>query len=199
MTSRMRLWTRTGLLRALLLCSWVGASACKTEPVPQVTTVAAFSSRFGQGHRDFSRAILADADLSDTNMPRVIFQNAQLNRAVFTRDLLKDADFSGASAEQVQFTLTNLTGANFSYASLQKANFAQAVLRSTNFAHADMRGAQLLDCEGVGADLRGADLTDAMLDKQLGSCLRGMIYDDTTKLPAGFDPAAVGMTKTAAP
>ncbi|HEY9626766.1 MAG TPA: pentapeptide repeat-containing protein [Coleofasciculaceae cyanobacterium] len=71
-------------------------------------------------------------------------------------------DFSGQDLSRAEFGDAKLQGANFSSANLQGAVFNGAVLKEANFHAADFSN-------GIAyiTDLRGADLTDAILESAM--------------------------------
>ena len=75
----------------------------------------------------------------------------------------------------------DLYGADLRYANLRGADLRYANLRYANLGDADLRGADLWGADLWGADLRGANL-------------RGAFANEFTRWPAGFDPAARGVT-----
>jgi uncharacterized protein YjbI with pentapeptide repeats len=98
-------------------------------------------------------------------------------------DVLIGADMRGLDLRGAQLSGQRLRGANLENANLEGASFVMADLGSANLRGARLANAML--CGNLrGADLRGADLTGADLDRAN--------YDDSTRWPEGFDPAAHG-------
>jgi hypothetical protein len=84
--------------------------------------------------------------------------------------------------DRVRLVGADLTGADLQWARLNGASMSGAKLVGARLVGADLRGADLRQ-----ADLSGADLEEAFLD---GADLSGAVWDDTTRWPAGFLPAA---------
>lgn len=73
-----------------------------------------------------------------------------------------------------------LAGADLTWAQLRKGHLRRADLRDATVVEADVREADLRE-----ADLRGTDFTDSAMD---GADLRGALWDESTKWPAGLRP-----------
>jgi uncharacterized protein YjbI with pentapeptide repeats len=114
---------------------------------------------------------LRGADLSGLQAPYGQMQGLDLSGAHLYAARLRNADLSFAI----------LTGADLRGAALDRA-----ICKGTRFRCADL-GRDNLDARTTlyGADLSTADLHDAKLD--------GAVYDDETRFPKGFSPAAHGM------
>jgi hypothetical protein len=98
-------------------------------------------------------------------------KGANIGRMLCARCKMDKSDFTGAKLELY-------------------AGDAASTISNTSFRNADLRGSQL----GNGAQFLNVDFTGATLtDVQF----RGSRYDDQTKWPSGFDPAAAGLEKTA--
>jgi uncharacterized protein YjbI with pentapeptide repeats len=115
---------------------------------------------------DFSYSVISDAN----------FENAKLRKAVIRYAVASDAKFQGA----------DLQGALLRYSVLSDARFTGADCRGADFSYS-----LLTDADFSGADLRGAIFSNAMLGERFDA---NTVYDETTKFPAGFDPAAKGLT-----
>jgi len=112
---------------------------------------------------------------------------------------------SGVNATNSNITLASFVGTNLSSGTLRNvtatgADFTGANLTGTNLRDGSFTGA-LFDGAAMTGNLRGADFSGAsFLGTNLGSATNwnlatwtGASYDATTVLPAGMDPAAVGM------
>lgn len=102
---------------------------------------------------------------------------------------LMDADLRGAELANADLTMANLSGANLGGVNLRGADLSLADLRGADMTNADLRGTIMF-----GVDLRGADLHGAII--QINTDLDVALYDSSTELPTGFDPAAAGMMLT---
>jgi hypothetical protein len=93
------------------------------------------------------------------------------------------------AANSAKFEQADLRGCKLSGSVLGSATFKNA-----NLAKADMRYCALSSADFSGANLCGTDLRDAVLNE---SCKfdNETTYDQFTKFPAGFDPAAKGLKK----
>jgi hypothetical protein len=116
------------------------------------------------------------ARFSESNLDYVVFQKADLDRALLDDVSIRSADFSGASLRAAVLGYANyddrrdpsppdptagpifdhadLTGADFFNAQMEYASFRDARLSGANLSHADFRH----------ADLTGADLSGAYID-----------------------------------
>ncbi len=136
---------------------------------------------------------LRQANLENANLTR-----AQLNRTSLIRANLRGADMRYAhlnesNLQHADLSSSNLLNAHLMLAQLQHANLqgtklGVAILGSANLHHADLRGANLSHADLSHADLRGADLRGADLH---GANLRGVVCDNKTRWPDGFDPNTV--------
>lgn len=97
---------------------------------------------------------------------------------------LGSAELSGADLQWADLSWANLNSADLSLANLSEANLSHADLRM-----ADLREANLSVANLDEADLRGADLRETNLRYTF---LYSAKYDQNTKWPEGFDPAAQG-------
>jgi uncharacterized protein YjbI with pentapeptide repeats len=145
---------------------------------------------------DFAGADMTGAALYGAQLP-----GADLRRVDLTDANLQEADLSGADLKGARFLRTRMIDANLSETDLSGADLRRielqgAILRNTKLVGANLTGAYLagLPVEQRGpsnvgrwkpADLRGADLTNAIL---LGADMRQALYDCTTKFPSGFSP-----------
>ncbi|MEE9588914.1 MAG: pentapeptide repeat-containing protein [Hyphomicrobiaceae bacterium] len=114
--------------------------------------------------RDFTRALLDQAELAAANL-----SHATLNHASLVGADLTEANLSGASLRFATAPIAGLAAADLSRADLQLACFDQANLSAANLSgavldHADFFGANLANANLKGASLRFAALDEAKLD-----------------------------------
>ena len=98
----------------------------------------------------------------------------------------------GIDARGVDFFRARLVDVGMRNAHLSGTVFKEAVLRKCVLRGADLRGADLRGADLGETDLRAANLENAKLE---GTVLEGAIYDETTTLPAGFDPGVALMVR----
>lgn len=122
---------------------------------------------------DLTDAVLTDADLSKANLDgsilrRANFQRANLEGASLFATIIESADLSGANLARTRI-IGYLRGAKLGGASLRHANAgadpgnqSMGVMRAT-FVGADLSGADLSDANLFKADLSHANLTNAKL------------------------------------
>ena len=140
---------------------------------------------------DFSGAVLANADLSHASLQFTKLAGANLYRALLAGAVGITADLSHAT----------LTEAN-----LMGADLRNAKLTGADLTHAKLTGVQLMYSDLSGSNLSGADLSGAILELDRSELegyvtelqdaaiaasrpdLAGVIYDDETHWPTGFDP-----------
>jgi uncharacterized protein YjbI with pentapeptide repeats len=140
---------------------------------------------------DLSRANLVMAALQDAQLVQAKLDNADLALANLAGARLAmaslvDAKLEGATLAQANLAGAQLNGASLSHAIARGANLRRAMLQDADLSVADLRG----------ADLQGADLTDAVLNNAnlqganlQNVVLTGIVYDEQTVWPEGFDPA----------
>jgi len=124
---------------------------------------------------DLAGAVLWRFDFSGADLTGATLSGANLEWALLDGATLSDADLSHASLVD-----TRLVDADLSGASLSGADLSVADLSGANLVGADLTGAVL-----GATTLTGADLTDAALD---GAILIGVVWDDSTTWPDGFQP-----------
>lgn len=96
---------------------------------------------------------------------------------------LSGIDLSGFDLRDADFSASDLYGAKLIDALLSAANFSG----QTNLAYANLTGAELSGANFSGANLEGATLDEATTN--------GIIYDEHTTFPVGFNPVAASATK----
>ena len=122
---------------------------------------------------DLTDAVLTDADLSQANLDGSVLRRANLQRANLEgaslfATIIESADLSGANLAGTRI-IGYLRGAKLGGASLRRANAgadpgnqSMGVMRAT-FVGADLSGADLSDANLFKADLSHANLTNAKL------------------------------------
>ncbi|MBL9094582.1 MAG: pentapeptide repeat-containing protein [Planctomycetaceae bacterium] len=160
--------------------------------------------------RDFSNGDLRmraydGQDLSETNFENsdlflAGFRNSTLTRSNFQGCNLKSSSFDGADLTECDLRFTNLEQASIQGALLAKANLAGLDVKNCSFLNSRLPGANLAKARGFtdlrnanlsGADVRGADFTRLSAGAS-GVVFNGALYDQHTRWPSGFDPAAAG-------
>jgi len=117
---------------------------------------------------DLSNRSLNKALLTDIHLPKVIFNETQLNGAnLSSMDLngvkLKKAQLNGADLYSVELRRADLTRAEINGGDLSSAELHDADLYGAELHDADLYGAKLHDVDLRGALLRGVDLGRAEL------------------------------------
>jgi uncharacterized protein YjbI with pentapeptide repeats len=156
--------------------------------------------------RDFMFAVLRFVDMSDADFYWGSFQYSILEGAILERcdlrgAIFNEADMRGVSLRHANLSLDNIGGRT----QLHGVDLSGADLRNASIGGADFAGARLIgaDLRGASASgsapdrptsFRGADLTDAKLG---GADLKTALYDEATRFPRGFKPAAAGMVAAA--
>ncbi len=145
------------------------------------------------GPSAFQKTWLVDSQLQNTI---IVAGTSSFQRARFDHANLQNAQLTGGGAS---FQLASFAGADLRNASLTGggASFQCASLRDANLDGATINcpvnssSFQLVDIDS--ASFRHADLS-AIRAEDLESCyfFTPPMYDDKTRFPAGFDPAAVG-------
>ncbi|MEU4814892.1 pentapeptide repeat-containing protein [Micromonospora aurantiaca] len=136
---------------------------------------------------DFTEADLAAAEARGSRMPEATFRHARLDQANFSHTHLQDVDMNTASGIGTNFGYADLTGADLQDVKMSAALFFQAKLVKVWLVDADLSrsdlgpGADLQDAKLRRANLRGADLTDALHIPQPLACVQ---VDKRTR----FDP-----------
>ncbi len=150
--------------------------------------------RYAAGERDFWKAKLKDANLTEVNLQGAILASADLTRAnlrtvglaganlqsaeLYGADLaganlydanleaarLWDADLTGASLQGSNLSIADLRNAILSGTRLHGANVSSAMLSMADLSGALLTGANLKDANLRGANLEGADLEGANLN-----------------------------------
>jgi len=137
------------------------------------------------GRLDLRHAPWAGANLSSVEIRWADLREAELRGA-----RLGGADLCGTDLRGADLQGANLKGSDLCAVNLSDANLAGADLSFVDLSHGKLVGANLRGAMMPGADLSGVDLSSAILD---GSSLAGTLYDDDTRWPENFDPAANGL------
>jgi uncharacterized protein YjbI with pentapeptide repeats len=116
-------------------------------------------------HADLRDSDFEGADFSEANLGAAAFEGARFVRANLTGATLQGADLSGGDFSEAVLCDANAVGAKMSRASFRGASapgleFHKADLRGTTFAGADLTKATFLE-----ADLTGVDFSDACLEQ----------------------------------
>jgi uncharacterized protein YjbI with pentapeptide repeats len=151
------------------------------------------------------------------NFEKCIFRNCNLSgakfkqRSTFDRTDFSNANLAGAEINGSNFVVVNFTGcdlsvlarfdpadkniqfANFTNANLQGMDLSEFVAASSTFTGANLQGVNLRHAALDGCEFQGVDLSTVMNLEE--ASMDGAEYDDNTKFPPGFDPAANGMVK----
>jgi uncharacterized protein YjbI with pentapeptide repeats len=112
---------------------------------------------------DFSNIVLADVDLSGTDLRYTKFVGAFLLRARLENANLFNVDFRHANLQQANFSEAKLGDANLKYADLSEAKFIHAGFLSANLSYTKLNGADFSNAVLYGANLQGASLVGANL------------------------------------
>ena len=147
-------------------------------------------------------AALLQADLQQANLMNANLKNAKLEDAKLNGAILERADLSGASLTQADFsnapesdmtdTLMQVFAADYTMPAIaqglpiSQTNLRFANLSNANLSNANLQGADLHRANLTGVDLTGADLRNVENLEQAD--LSALIYDETTRFPAGFTP-----------
>ena len=137
----------------------------------------------------FRNANLMRADFQSANFAGADFLSAKLTGANLRGASLDGAILVLANFEEADLLNANITGAFLLRAKVAGANLAEANLTGANLQQADFAGTILWKANLEGADLAGANITGANLG---GANLKGVVYDDKTRWPDGFDPKSAG-------
>lgn len=128
-------------------------------------------------------ADFAGKDLSDLDMSGLDFRNADLRGASFFGSKLVQADMRGAQLEGANLNGSWLMGTDFTGANLTRASLLSVVILGGSvkkmpiFKNANMRGVKLI-ADLPGADLSGADFTDAMVGVNIKNQGMGQMRTD---------------------
>jgi uncharacterized protein YjbI with pentapeptide repeats len=110
------------------------------------------------------RAILYEADLSNTN-----FMGSDLSHANLQKAILVEANLSNAKLVEASLRQADLTQADFSTSDLAKADLHFAKCSGTDFRRSVLAGANFEKAFLRGAVFRGADIRGAVFTGALGA------------------------------
>lgn len=143
---------------------------------------------------DFEGASFAEAELGrgqgrvdPVRASSSSFRGADFRRAWCRWDELRNCDFSEIDLTEAHFEVDDARQCRFGFAATRGARIRFRVLQNCSFEQADLRATDLR-----GSDFRGVDLRTAKLE---GARLQFVDYDEATRFPQGFDPAAQGMRR----
>ncbi len=129
-----------------------------------------------------NRAYLSKADLSG-----VWFGMAQMIGVDLSEANLRGANLGGTNLREASFRKADLTGAVLLGATLENTDFTNAILVGANLREANLCS---VNPRRKMTDLRGANLSNTNL---YGTNLKGVLYNNETTWPVGFDPIATGI------
>jgi uncharacterized protein YjbI with pentapeptide repeats len=149
----------------------------------------------------FHDVVLSWVDAHVATLPGTSFQGAVFEGAILTgsdlrRANFRDASLLGADLRDAYLEGADLRGADLDGADLRGADLEGADLRKAYLQEAKLQGALLQGAKLHETQLLGADLSGCNLD---GAELFGAYVDSRTLWPAGFDPAAHGVTRVGEP
>jgi uncharacterized protein YjbI with pentapeptide repeats len=181
-------------------------------------TIALFTDlvRIDLSHRDLSGFFLRGRNLTEANLAGANLEKANLEGANLVKVNLtgarlagcnlRGANLRGAVLTESDLSLADLGGAKLVKANLTRANLTRAYLAGTILPTAGPQKA--LHSLTTGADLTGADLTEAILTRAnltgavltetnlsgadlsesnpITATLSGAVYDSRTRWPQGF-------------
>jgi len=189
----------TTLLASLMLISPAAASFADE---PEKTETRTYK-------HDFEGQDLSGKDFSKQNLDDANFTDAVLTDAKFERSSLKNCNFQGAVLNGTDLSYADMTGSDFRTSTgraffhmtiLNKADLSEFDFQGSNTSEMKFREAKLRGTKGFNqiygsdfymADLRGADLSTAMLLDRTN--FRKAKYDQVTRWPNDFDPKAMGL------
>jgi len=138
----------------------------------------------------FESSNLRFASFADANAAGANFRKADLTGVSFNRAKLMGADFRGCKADNASFQSADLTGAN-----LEGTKFPVSFLNSV-LHRANLKGVtgvvDITRADFTGAELQGADLSDASDYGPKSAIFTDAKYDGKTRFPAGVDKAKCG-------
>ena len=182
---------KDGKLKDLAVAAWAEAFGTELLSADQIKEKKASQKAAAEAERD---ALMAKMRAEGPGV-----WNA-LDHAVRNRMDLRGIDLSGADLGSLSFSTRDLQGSTFAKAKLGEAELWHCKLQKCDFTVCDQTEAKMSHskCEGTSfqmANLTGADLTNAKLvgadftgATLKGATLVGAEYDESIKLPRGFQP-----------
>jgi hypothetical protein len=118
---------------------------------------------------DFTEAVLKNANFYDAMITRTCWSRVKmLDRASVEKTILIHEDVRKlmitGQGENQSYIGCNLKGANLSAANLINADLTEADISNATLKNANLRGAFLNKTQALGADFRGANLTEACIE-----------------------------------
>lgn len=147
--------------------------------------------RYGRGHKDFTRANLAESNLRKVRLQFVVLSQANLQAADLSQSHLVGAELIYANLRQAKLVEANLIGANLLAANLQGADLSRCRLCGSLLNAIDLSYANLDYASLTGADLRAANLQGASLRNAnlRGASLRAANLEDADLTGADLEGA----------
>lgn len=144
--------------------------------------------------REGKRAMLAELDLSGSELDGARLANADMHAANLSDATCREADFQGADMRHANLSSADVSSGNLGVARLRHADMRRAKLdganmRGTDLAGANMRGASLNDADLGGANLLSTDIRNTDLSGVRGLTqvqLAKVRADSSTRLPPGL-------------
>jgi uncharacterized protein YjbI with pentapeptide repeats len=153
------------------------AADCRAMPAPGIDWAGCGKKNLMLSGSDFTKAKLAEADLSytdlrDSNFVGADLTKAKLGRAWFAGTRAETANFQKVEAYRAGFQKIAAEGASFAGAELQRADFTGADLKGVSFEKAELSRvvfdkAVLTGTSFASANLARAELTKAVFEGPL--------------------------------
>ncbi|MFF2007519.1 pentapeptide repeat-containing protein [Streptomyces sp. NPDC058195] len=126
--------------------------------------------------QDFRGADLSGGDFTKAWFTQAVMAGVRLVGATFYRSDLQSADLTGADLTGADLVRANLDGSVLRSARLDGADMTNASLQRVDASGASLRGTRIMGASLFGVDMRGSDLTDALLFQNTFK----VAVDDTT-------------------
>ena len=141
----------------------------------------------------FGDTVLDEADFSEAEMTKTVFNRSSMRRARFVAAVLRDTMFDGVEGEDVDFDRADLD---------TMRAMGNTILQRARFTHARMRRVSLRNSDFGGAVFAGAVLDDSIIQscqlvgaKLAGVSARGRASTKPTSTP----PICAGSISMAVP
>jgi uncharacterized protein YjbI with pentapeptide repeats len=161
---------------------------------------------------------LQGASLEGIALKRADFEKTQLVGINLSRSRLQGASFDSsnladANLQAAEFEAVFLSDCGLDRAKLTGADFYEVTAFRASFRAADLTGAKFFGCDFTGADFSSANLEDAFFGpdnilhktsvrganlataRLTRTVFKDVLYDDSTKFPAGFIPGDNGLIR----